>query len=168
MSSARNGGGRASDGIGARYQTEAPLVYQCGSEKLTGRETLSALARKLRKYARTPRERDRCDSIIRKASLSFDGFDLLCELAARSEQPGALEECVRAIVLSRVASPFFCPREASHREEGTNGPLNQAQHLAHEEGSVVRWVQVAELATEQYIATRILIDAAWRAARKSA
>lgn len=141
--------------------------YQSSDDLHTRRLEFKTLvcetARGLRSWCRTERERQRCDSVIRGASLSYEGLELLCTLAARSEQPWRLAQTIDGAVLQRAVAPApICAIEASELEEASNGPLNEAQLLFAKEKTPVRAKQVIEAAMPQEQRTRKLIEAAHR------
>lgn len=119
-------------------------------------------ARSHRQFCLTSRERQSCDSIIRGASLSFDGMELLCVLAARDERdPTTLEKQIGGAVLQRALTPSpMCPFEASELEQESNGPLNLAQLKAHQEKTAVRWWHVIETGRTQIYATVRMVNSA--------
>jgi hypothetical protein len=152
--------------VGIRQQSSmsTALRYQSNTPSLAERrkefdELFSEAVRSLRPFALTERERQTVDDAARLRSLSPAGLKTLVAIAARSDRPFILEECIRsAVVAATVAAPAPCLDEANEAETESNHPLNVSQLLWERERTPVRAVGVVEAARQQLHATRILID----------
>lgn len=100
-----------------------------------------------------------------RRAASEDTLSRLLIIQGRTDSGYAISEAFRAIEIRTAPIAPPCPLESSRLEEATNGPLNIAQQLAHEERTPTRWQAVVEYGTKQLHATRRLIDDATRFAR---
>lgn len=154
--------------LGGRFSPRYRQNDELSVRRQELRELWAETAKKLRPYARTRKEYLRVTDAI-GGQISGPLLDLMVELDARAEMPGALEEFGRAAVVNRVAFPAPpCVFEASELEQRSNEPLNQMQLVATKERTPVRWGEVASLAWQQIRATVALFDAAKLASRRTA
>lgn len=164
-----------------RDRVVSPAIqYECPGSRYPeerfelGRRTeflalLAEMARYLRKFAISQKEYDVCTDVVKGKRLSIAGLDLLVGIAARADKPMVIEDTIRRAIIDRLAAPQPpCPFDASESEQQVNEPLNLAQLVAHREKSPTRWIQVAELASEQERASRVLKEAAWFHVRRTA
>lgn len=160
-----------------RVVTAGEIVYQAPGRVYPedrygrGKELVALLgeaARYLRGFAQSQREYDDATDVIKGKRLSYRCMDTLVSLAARADRPQALEDALCHAVLGRMAvSPLPCRFTASYGEQQRNAPLDDAQLIAHHEDTPTRWLQVAELASEQERASKILKESALFAARRT-
>lgn len=147
------------------------LVYHSNATPVARKDEFRALLKEialyLYRFASTKAEKSICQELARGRSLSIDGLDVLCDLAAKSDRPFVLENGIQRTVVQRVAalpSPPLCAFEASRLEQQANETLNLAQLVAAEEDNPAHWGLVAELAAQQEFASDRLEKAAWRRA----
>lgn len=164
MKGTSRGGGRQSEGMKRISAYPAPAVYHGDLGSLV-RTAFQPVGRYLHDFAITKAEKSVCQEAMRGRSLSFDGLETLCRIAARSDRPFIVEEAVRAVVIVlHTNPPVICPLEASKQEQESNGLLDLDQLDAHREKTPVRWGRVADTGKMQMHRTRVLVDSASRVA----
>lgn len=172
--SAIGGGGRASESMSPTQPSFFPVRYPVDESTGADRSLDALLRLAVQKMAREltdvlPRDvRGDADSyflkdcIAGKRAPSDATLGRLLRIQARAEahERHIVSNALREVEGRLAPATPLCAHEASERETGVNGSLNEAQMLAAKEDTATRWQQVVQYAKAQLEATQRLIDAA--------